>query len=281
MNAAASGLIMDPLSHQPAQSTNLSQDNLQDIPGNMQDAQILLTQRQQQQAAPEQWMQRPMAISHDNADVTRRLQILNDGAGIRTHQNWGPAIAYRPPNQHQPQRLPSTSPNLTVNATPPSQRDPSPQIPDPESNPNQFGQMSWSASNANATLDGGPTSDNDVDLEQQLMALMQHKPLPREPVDLFRYLVDMTQKRAQSVNSPVEPLKDLTGLVDRDERRHIGCGTFGDVYRGKWTDTAEESQSEMEIVVKVLRSTGSIDSRTFVKDLKVTLFSLRHSARFS
>jgi hypothetical protein len=95
------------------------------------------------------------------------------------------------------------------------------------------------------------------------------RPLPREPLDLFRYSVDLTRKRAQSINTSVEPLKDLTGHVDRDELQFIGGGTFGDVYRGKWTDAAEKSQSEIEIVVKVLRSTGAADSKSFVKDLKV------------
>ena len=64
-------------------------------------------------------------------------------------------------------------------------------------------------------------------------------------------------------------LKDLSGLVDRDELQWIGGGSFGDVYRGKWIDKPKVGEEKPDVVVKVLRSTGSIDTRTFGKDLKV------------
>ena len=68
----------------------------------------------------------------------------------------------------------------------------------------------------------------------------------------------------------ITEIKDLTGLVDRDELRYIGGGTFGDVYRGKWVNGKNQREKNPDIVIKVLRSTGSIESSTFGKDLKVS-----------
>jgi hypothetical protein len=64
-------------------------------------------------------------------------------------------------------------------------------------------------------------------------------------------------------------IKDLTRLVDRDELQYIGGGTFGDVYRGRWVNGKKEDGKNPDIVIKVLRSTGSVESSAFGKDLKV------------
>jgi len=68
--------------------------------------------------------------------------------------------------------------------------------------------------------------------------------------------------------SSLGELKDLTGLIDRDELQYIGGGCFGDVYRGRWIDERAGESPQPDVVIKVLRSTGSIDTRTFKKDLK-------------
>lgn len=65
-------------------------------------------------------------------------------------------------------------------------------------------------------------------------------------------------------------LKDLTGIVDRDEQRWIGGGAFGDVYRGIWRANRPEGE-QVEVVVKVLRSTGAIEqNEAGVKRMKVS-----------
>jgi hypothetical protein len=63
-------------------------------------------------------------------------------------------------------------------------------------------------------------------------------------------------------------IRDLTGIVNRDEHRYIGGGTFGDVYRGAWKNESVEERYP-EIVVKVLRAAGSFDSKLMAKRLKV------------
>lgn len=63
-------------------------------------------------------------------------------------------------------------------------------------------------------------------------------------------------------------LKNLTGIVDRDEHQYLGGGAFGDVYKGVWKDDTFESK-HVNIVVKVLRSTGSIDPIVLGKRVKV------------
>lgn len=76
-------------------------------------------------------------------------------------------------------------------------------------------------------------------------------------------------------------MKDLTGLVTRDEGQYIGGGAFGDVYRGVWNvkangaegasdELAQDEEGRPEVVVKVLRSTGSIDPKSLTKRLKVS-----------
>jgi hypothetical protein len=62
-------------------------------------------------------------------------------------------------------------------------------------------------------------------------------------------------------------LKDLTSIVERDEHQYVGGGSFGDVYRGIWK-VASIAEQQPDVVVKVLRVTGSIDNKT----LKVKLY---------
>lgn len=61
--------------------------------------------------------------------------------------------------------------------------------------------------------------------------------------------------------------KDLTKLVDRDENKFLGGGSFGDVYMGIWKDKVLEAKRG-KIVVKVMRLSGSIDSKTTAKHQK-------------
>jgi hypothetical protein len=63
-------------------------------------------------------------------------------------------------------------------------------------------------------------------------------------------------------------LMDLTSIVVRDEHQYLGGGAFGDVYKGIWKDDTLGSKHG-NIVVKVLRSTGSIDTKILARRLKV------------
>jgi hypothetical protein len=65
-------------------------------------------------------------------------------------------------------------------------------------------------------------------------------------------------------------VRDLTGLIDRDECQWIGGGGFGDVYRGVWKNRPLDVVHE-DVVIKVIRSTGTIDLKTTDKRLKVEL----------
>jgi hypothetical protein len=65
-------------------------------------------------------------------------------------------------------------------------------------------------------------------------------------------------------------LRNLTAVVEKDECHYIGGGAFGDVYRGKWKDSSYTG-NRPDVVIKVLRSTGSSDIRTLKKALKVLL----------
>jgi hypothetical protein len=65
-------------------------------------------------------------------------------------------------------------------------------------------------------------------------------------------------------------LKDLTGIVDRDECQFIGGGAFGDVYKGTWKDSGDGLALKYpDVAIKVLRSTGSIDPKVITKRIKV------------
>jgi hypothetical protein len=63
-------------------------------------------------------------------------------------------------------------------------------------------------------------------------------------------------------------VRDLTGLIDRDESQWIGGGSFGDVYRGVWKDRPVDVAHE-DVVIKVIRSMGTVAPRTLDKRLKV------------
>jgi hypothetical protein len=71
-------------------------------------------------------------------------------------------------------------------------------------------------------------------------------------------------------NGKGKGIKDLTGVVEKDEHYYIGGGSFGDVYRGIWKEDAD-TRNRPDIVVKVLRSIGSPDIKTLEKRLKVLL----------
>ena len=63
-------------------------------------------------------------------------------------------------------------------------------------------------------------------------------------------------------------IRDLTGIVDRNEYHYLGVGAYGDVYRGIWRGTSTDGEYP-EIAVKVLRSTGIIERNAPAKRLKV------------
>jgi hypothetical protein len=76
------------------------------------------------------------------------------------------------------------------------------------------------------------------------------------------------QEAMEILTGSRKKIRDLTSIVDQDEHRYIGGGMFGDVYRGIWKDGGKEERYP-EIVVKVLRSTGSVDSKLLTKRFKV------------
>jgi hypothetical protein len=66
----------------------------------------------------------------------------------------------------------------------------------------------------------------------------------------------------------VSKLKDLTGIVGRDEHQFLGGGGSGDVYKGIWKDETYKSKHN-SVVVKVLRSTESLGPKVLTKRIKV------------
>jgi hypothetical protein len=68
-------------------------------------------------------------------------------------------------------------------------------------------------------------------------------------------------------------VKDLTGIVDRDEHQYIGGGAFGDVYKGVWKDVeiaGSQKERYPDVVVKVLRSMGKVDAKALARRLRVS-----------
>jgi len=67
--------------------------------------------------------------------------------------------------------------------------------------------------------------------------------------------------RTDPPGTPDAPVRDLTGVVDRDERSLLGKGTYGEVYKGKWIKAHPDFRTRPEVVVKVFCMVGTITPR--------------------